>query len=431
MMPALTTIYMARMPMGGTVANTALQHGTGSLNIKGTRLGTQDNLNGGAYSDGGRGLLPGDNREGAAAGMYREGGGRLPGQFQQPQGRWPANVILQHKPGCRVVGSHVDEFDINVYGDASTGNFASYKDGDDQRPDYEVEGSGQVVDEWSCIEGCPSLDVERQAEGASRYFKQVQTEDDLREYLRVMASTPESEALVAWTDRPSDLEGLPDSSITGLVLYGSKTLTREQMEACQKVLVPGAHLFIIAPDSQPTGHSAAILLEDAGFEIRDCILWVRDAGRFHYVAKAARSEREAGCGHLEGKSGHDAVDRKEGSAGVNNPRAGAGRTAKHVKNHHPTVKPIEIMERLLADVPTDKHVVDPFLGSGTTGIACARTGHAFTGIEREPEFLAIADARVRYWDAAHHGWLGAEILSDHKPPDNGGCSLLNLDDLFG
>ncbi len=52
--------------------------------------------------------------------------------------------------------------------------------------------------------------------------------------------------------------------------------------------------------------------------------------------KASRGEREAGCGHLKGKTGANAVGRKEGSKGMQNPRAGAGRTADVVFNLHPT-----------------------------------------------------------------------------------------------
>jgi DNA modification methylase len=70
------------------------------------------------------------------------------------------------------------------------------------------------------------------------------------------------------------------------------------------------------------------------------------------------------------------------------------------------------MEALLADVPQDAIVLDPFLGSGTTALACLRTGHSAIGIEREEPFLRIATARARYWDKAHQGWKEAEIISD-------------------
>lgn len=97
----MKVITVARKPLEGTVAANALKYGTGGLNIDECRISTSDDLNGGAYSEGGRMALPGDNRTGAGAGMFAEGGGRLPGQYQQPTGRWPANVILQHRPDCQ------------------------------------------------------------------------------------------------------------------------------------------------------------------------------------------------------------------------------------------------------------------------------------------------------------------------------------------
>jgi hypothetical protein len=67
---------------------------------------------------------------------------------------------------------------------------------------------------------------------------------------------------------------------------------------------------------------------------------VHDLGRFpanvYATPKCSRSERERGCEGLPTKAGHEAVDRAEGSAGLNNPRAGAGRTAGCVANTHPT-----------------------------------------------------------------------------------------------
>jgi site-specific DNA-methyltransferase (adenine-specific) len=64
-------------------------------------------------------------------------------------------------------------------------------------------------------------------------------------------------------------------------------------------------------------------------------------------------------------------------------------------NVHPTVKPTDLMRHLVRLVtPTGGHVLDPFLGSGTTAIAAEMEGFAWTGIEREAEYVAIAEARL-------------------------------------
>ena len=123
-----------------------------------------------------------------------------------------------------------------------------------------------------------------------------------------------------------------------------------------------------------------------------------DLGRWpaniYYCPKPSRKEREAGCEELPGKSGASAVERKAGSAGVNNPRAGAGRTADHVKNFHPTVKPVSLMKWLVRLItPKNGTVLEPFAGSGTTILAAESEGVVCFGIERDPKYCDIIRAR--------------------------------------
>jgi DNA modification methylase len=116
--------------------------------------------------------------------------------------------------------------------------------------------------------------------------------------------------------------------------------------------------------------------------------------RFYYVAKPSRRERDRGCKDLEEQTGGTLTNRIDGSAGLNSPRAGAGRTGG-ARNIHPTVKPVELMRWLVRLVtPPGGHVIDPFLGSGTTGMACRFEGRKFTGIEREAQYVEIARRRI-------------------------------------
>jgi site-specific DNA-methyltransferase (adenine-specific) len=118
------------------------------------------------------------------------------------------------------------------------------------------------------------------------------------------------------------------------------------------------------------------------------------ASRFYYVAKPSRAERDMGCEGLTARTGGEATDRKDGSAGLDNPRAGAGRTGG-ARNIHPTVKPVELMRWLVKLVtPPGATVLDPFTGSGTTGMACRYEDRRFIGIEREAEYVAIAERRI-------------------------------------
>ncbi len=62
---------------------------------------------------------------------------------------------------------------------------------------------------------------------------------------------------------------------------------------------------------------------------------------------------------------------------------------------HPTQKPLEVMRWCLSFLPDDLTILDPFMGSGTTGVACAKLGRKFIGIELDPDYFDIACKRVR------------------------------------
>lgn len=76
--------------------------------------------------------------------------------------------------------------------------------------------------------------------------------------------------------------------------------------------------------------------------------------------------------------------------------AGAIRASEHTANvrEHPTQKPIALMEWCLGYVPGAHTVLDPFLGSGTTGVACVRKGRAFVGVEIDQTYFDIACRRI-------------------------------------
>lgn len=118
------------------------------------------------------------------------------------------------------------------------------------------------------------------------------------------------------------------------------------------------------------------------------------ASRFFFVAKPSQLERNFGCDDLPQLSAGEMTDREDGSLGLT-PYAGAGRSGGG-RNPHPTVKPVSLMRYLLAlVVPAGGVVLDPFLGSGTTGMAAVVDGYTFVGIEREEKYLTAADARIR------------------------------------
>lgn len=76
--------------------------------------------------------------------------------------------------------------------------------------------------------------------------------------------------------------------------------------------------------------------------------------------------------------------------------AGAIRASEHAANvrQHPAQKPIALMEWCLGYLPDAKTILDPFLGSGGSGVACANTGRSFVGIEIDPTYFDIACRRI-------------------------------------
>jgi hypothetical protein len=123
------------------------------------------------------------------------------------------------------------------------------------------------------------------------------------------------------------------------------------------------------------------------------------ASRFFFCAKPSPGERDFGLEGFAVRSPAELVGREDGAAGRNSPRAGAGRKTGR-KNHHPTVKSIALMRYLCRLVtPPGGVVLDPFAGSGTTGCAAVLEGLHFLGVEQDPEYVAIARARIGAWES--------------------------------
>lgn len=114
------------------------------------------------------------------------------------------------------------------------------------------------------------------------------------------------------------------------------------------------------------------------------------AARFFYCAKASKKDRNEGLDGFEAKFSptmNDGIGIKEHNS----------ETATKKQNHHPTVKPTSLMQYLLRLVtPPNGIVLDPFLGSGSTGKAAMYEGFNFVGIELTPEYLPIAKARIEF-----------------------------------
>jgi site-specific DNA-methyltransferase (adenine-specific) len=117
-----------------------------------------------------------------------------------------------------------------------------------------------------------------------------------------------------------------------------------------------------------------------------------------YQAKASKAERNKGCEGLEEKRGGsmeaNTTDKMQlGGASLK----GEPKKIQSTKNNHPTVKPIALMEYLIKMItPKGGTVLDPFMGSGSTGVAAIQNDFDFIGIDMTPEYIEIAKARINH-----------------------------------
>lgn len=120
------------------------------------------------------------------------------------------------------------------------------------------------------------------------------------------------------------------------------------------------------------------------------------ASRFFYVAKASRSEREAGL-EAAGISEQVAQSGMAGAMPTDDQGRERDRFRVTARNTHPTVKPVGLMRWLVRLItPPGGVVLDPFAGSGTTGVATYLESRRFIGAEINAEYVEIAKARIAH-----------------------------------
>ena len=115
------------------------------------------------------------------------------------------------------------------------------------------------------------------------------------------------------------------------------------------------------------------------------------------VKKPSKKEKEEGITSVEEKNGGSYVGNLDSN---NNNALGANKNRKprKTKNDHPTVKPIQLMSYLVNLSSSENEVVlDPFMGSGTTGIACVLNGREFIGIDLDERYVSISKDRIEHF----------------------------------
>lgn len=383
---------LLRKPIKKTVAQNALENGCGGLNIDATRVGYSDSEN---IDFNAKQRQQADPEEKGWSGHVAKVGTEI--QMHKEKGRWSANFVLKHEPNCELKGTKKIKSSSgrgavkkkssaeNLGNQGSSYSKESRKEGSVMICHVDEDGNEEVSN-WTCMASCPVEKLDSQFKEASRYFKQVTNFNDLLDYLATLITPPkEIESTVFVGDSDEFLESTHEK-LHGAVIVGE--FSKEESENLFSYFLPGSHLIVIPYESYNA--QTVVHLEDSGFEVRDSI-FIPEKEDFMYAKKASKKEREKGLDVFEEKIGG-------GMSGTRDKTllTGSGNERSNLrKNTHPTVKPIQIMEWCLRDIPKDTIVLDPFMGSGTTGIAAVKKGHLFVGMEINQEYLEIASARLK------------------------------------
>ena len=150
-------------------------------------------------------------------------------------------------------------------------------------------------------------------------------------------------------------------------------------------------------DADPRGRFPSNVMHDGSDSIKELF---EDKSRYFYCAKTSKAERNQGLDNFPIKQtqggGGGIGDYKDD---VNSASGKFGSEKAPSKNTHPTVKPIKLMKYLCRLItPKGGTVLDPFMGSGSTGMAAKEENFEFVGIEKEEQYFNIASARIESVD---------------------------------
>lgn len=415
--PALEPITLARKPISEkTIADNVLKHGTGGLNIKGCRVGTEE-IKTNHY--------PGD----MTSSHKSKSGNKY--DSQNNQGRFPANLIHDGSPEVEAIFPETVSGDQVRKNNVRRGTNGIYGDGNPQ-DSYGYSDSGSASRFFASFPFdnlcplCYCLLCKDSKEDVCKNINADTAEKNLKTILQIKENTVQENVI-----REPDLKlvhlvkyagNLCDSCAMSIVrdLAEIKNLDSksEGLQAIQGfignykkcILILNLANFVEQMDSIDTTPTTQNLLKLFGYmlpAIKSYIQKIKKSvpERLKYQAKASKQDRDEGLYSERKSAGEVTGGRKEGSDGLNSPRAGAGRTSG-MKNHHPTVKPTDLMRYLCRLItPPGGIILDPFMGSGSTGKGAILEGFYFIGIDNDPESVELAKARISWAENHYQGTL--------------------------
>jgi DNA modification methylase len=370
--PALEPITVARKPFKCTVAANVLAHGTGGINVDGCRVGTEP----GGWGGGGSALYEG--------GLSRDGGEARP-----VAGRWPANLI--HDGSDEVVGLFPQTTGGSSGPRVATRErnkgWCNSSPGDGVAAIDNYGDSGSAARFFYCAK---TSKRERNAGLDMLQCISIQIRDQWGSEVhkvRLQVDMAQSRPRVTGgSDTTADTEWstvLFGNSTTGPFPMGCKCITR--MATSSTTLLETLNYSARLSTSENIA-DVNCAMESSTSHVAN----VESASRWKL---SFTSEREAclpGVGLVASQTQWTISDEGE--------RPG---------NFHPTCKPIALMRYLCRLVtPPSGTVLDPFMGSGSTGIAAGAESFNFVGIELDPDYFAIAEQRIK------ENELPSEMLAD-------------------
>lgn len=393
--PATEHWILCRKPIEEkSIAENVLKYGTGGINIDATRVGTEERT----YDIT---MTPGNFET-------TNGGKNIKSGSATVTGRFPANLVLSHSPECKFIGTTKEKipggsghmmYKNNSFNPKTTtrkprkeGEWkdkSGFKAETNNVAEHDPRGRFPANLILSHSEECKPLGTtkikagSRITKGMSKNGKGAGTMRDdnwepkdiqkIAEYV----NEDGTQTIENW----DCVEGCPVKQLdeqSGVIKSGlMKAGTERQMS---------------------NGNPNTYAWWDSDTVRNDTYGDIGGASRFFYVPKPSRYERNKGCKSLpvaeENLQGLDTrgrtLEREDGSKTLVDRWIPSPR-----QNNHPTVKPVELMRYLIKMItPKGGLLLDPFGGSGTTGIAAKLEGCNYILIEKEKESFDIAEARI-------------------------------------
>lgn len=387
--PACEFWTLARKPLSEkNIAENVLKWGTGGINIDGCRVEADWNTDPTKRGWQGRKLASKSNVS------FVDNNKEL--SQPNPQGRFPANLILDEEAGKML--------------DSQSGNTGAHSVGKLNK-EYNYNLKNQVPSDQPFDYGDTG--------GASRFFKNIKENTCINvsivEKNLNQQESVEDFVLKLVAIRDSQEDSLLKNIVTPFMIEIQKQLKQQEKKNTEMIQNIGKkceqelkHIIMEKLKNSPVNNveiqkliNIMMIIQNlmnidgfVGHVISNTMLTNMVLGekvlRFNYCAKTSKSERNAG---LESRTPQITSDGRAKS--IDNPFLLA---ETERKNNHPTVKPLNLMKYLVKLItPPNGLVLDPFNGSGSTGCAAVQEGFQYLGIEREPEYVEISNKRIEYW----------------------------------